>query len=317
MAGRQYQNVSYGLNQPFNVESPSPVIAKRDPTASDFAMLTTIWTNTVTNTIWILASISNNAAHWVEVEAGGGAGIFASLTVVPGPISLTGTTTINTAGAATTTIGTGGTGAVNIGNATGNTGVTGALNVSGNIASTTGNISAVLGSLNAGTTVTAGTGITSTAGNIVASAGNITATLGNISATAGSLNAGTTVTAGTGITSTAGNIVATAGQVNAATSMTAGTTVTAGTGITATTGNIVASTGNITATLGNVTLGAATATFVFGNGVSIHSGTGDPNGVVTAAEGSLYLNTNGTGVGDRAWINTNSGTTWTAITTAT
>lgn len=57
------------------------------------------------------------------------------------------------------------------------------------------------------------------------------------------VNATTTMTAGTGIVSTTGNIVATAGQVNAGTSMTAGTTLTATLGdITATNGNLVLNT---------------------------------------------------------------------------
>jgi trimeric autotransporter adhesin len=78
-----------------------------------------------------------------------------AFTVSGGGASITGTTTINTTGSATTTIGTGGTGAVNIGNATGNTSVTGTLTTSAGITATTGNIVA-------------------TAGNLVASAGNVT-----------------------------------------------------------------------------------------------------------------------------------------------
>lgn len=53
------------------------------------------------------------------------------------------------------------------------------------------------------------------------------------------------------------------------------------------------------------------------SGVSILSGAGDPTGVVTAPQGSLYLNTTGSTTSTRAFINTNSGTGWTAITTAT
>lgn len=232
MAGRQYQNVSYGLNQPLNLENPSPVIAKRAPTTSDFAFPTTLWTNTSANTAYILTSVANNSASWLQLGAGG-AGNFNSLTVTPGPTNITGTTNINVAGAGVTTIGTGGTGAVNIGNATGNTSVTGSL--------------------------TASTGLTATAGGVTATAGNIDATAGNIVATAG----------------------------------------------------------NIIATAGNIQVSAAAAAFVLGNGIKIVAGTGDPNGVVTAPEGSLYLNTNGTGTANRAWINTNSGNVWTAITTAT
>lgn len=64
-----------------------------------------------------------------------------------------GTVGLNTSGAGITTIGTGGTGATNIGNATGNTAITGAL-------STT-------------TTMTAGTGFTVTTGGILVSGGDI------------------------------------------------------------------------------------------------------------------------------------------------
>lgn len=60
-----------------------------------------------------------------------------------------------------------------------------------------------VGGVTAGSTVVAGTGITSTTGNIVA--------------TAGSVSAGTTITAGTGISATAGNVVAAAGALGAKT----------------------------------------------------------------------------------------------------
>lgn len=72
-----------------------------------------------------------------------------------------GTTNLNTSGSAVTTIGTGGTGAVNIGNATGNTAVTGSLTASTGLVATTG-------------------GVTATAGGMTATAGDITATAGNV-----------------------------------------------------------------------------------------------------------------------------------------
>ena len=114
------------------------------------------------------------------------------------------------------------------------------LVTSGNVTTTNGSISAggASGSMTANTTITAGTGIASTTGNIVA--------------TAGQVQAGTTITAGTGITSTTGNIVASTGQVQAGTSVLAGTTVTAGSGITSTTGNIVATAGEVRAGTGLV-----------------------------------------------------------------
>jgi hypothetical protein len=188
MAGRQQRIVGYGLSDALPNIFPKPIVALRAPQTSDFAQLGQLWiepknsAGVAQNLCWVLTSIINNSANWLALVGGGGAGVFASLTVTPGPISLTGTTTINTAGAGTTAIGVGGTGAVTIGNATGNT------------------------------TIPAGN-LTLTLGNIVVSAGNITATLGNIAATAGSLSAGTTVTAGTGITATLGNITATNGNV--------------------------------------------------------------------------------------------------------
>src|SRR6185437_2667646 len=98
-------------------------------------------------------------------------------------------------------------------------------------APTTGNVILSLplaiiapGSLTTTTTLTGGTGITATTGNITASAGNVSAS--------GS------VTGGTGVTATTGNVTATAGAVNAGTSMTA-------------------TLGNITATNGNLVLNGA------------------------------------------------------------
>lgn len=49
-------------------------------------------------------------------------------------------------------------------------------------------------------------------------------------------------------------------------------------------------------------------------GVGIYTGSGAPT--LSAAKGSLYLNTAGSTTSDRAYINTNGGTTWTALTTA-
>ncbi len=187
MANTNYQNVGYSLTQgPLTTLSALPIVGRRAPTTADKNyQIGQLWVLPSTNAIYGLSSVVNNLATWTLLSnAGGGAGVFSSLTVTPGPISLTGTTGINTSGAGVTTINTGGTGALLLGNATGNTVVTGSLTAT-SIVSTT--------------TVTAGTGMTSTTGNITA--------------TAGAVNAGTTMTAGTGITSTIGNIIASAGDV--------------------------------------------------------------------------------------------------------
>ena len=47
----------------------------------------------------------------------------------------------------------------------------------------------------------------------------------------------------------------------------------------------------------------------------VYSGAGAPSSL-TAAKGSLYLNTTGSSTSTRAYINTDGGTTWTAVTTA-
>lgn len=175
-----YANVGYSLQQgPLSTLSPLPIIALRVPTTADKGFpLGQMWVYKTANSVFVLSSIVSNLATWTPLSTSGGAGTFTSLTVTPGPIALTGTTTINTTGAAATTIATGGTGALLLGNATGNTVVTGSLTAT---------------SLISTTTVTAGTGMTSTTGNIVATAGavnagtSMTATLGNITATNGNV----------------------------------------------------------------------------------------------------------------------------------
>jgi hypothetical protein len=51
-------------------------------------------------------------------------------------------------------------------------------------------------------------------------------------------------------------------------------------------------------------------------GIDFIVGSGTPNAVVTAPKGSFYLNTGGTTTNDRAYINTDGSTAWTAVTTA-
>jgi len=65
--------------------------------------------------------------------------------------TIVGTTSINASGAAVTTIATGGTGALNLGNATGNTAVTGSLTTTTTLTATLGAITATNGNLVLGT----------------------------------------------------------------------------------------------------------------------------------------------------------------------
>lgn len=62
--------------------------------------------------------------------------------------------------------------------------------------------------------------------------------------------------------------------------------------------------------------GSTSARLLFGttSGFGIYYGSGAPT--VSAAKGSLYLRDNGSGTGDRLYINTDGSTGWTAVTTA-
>lgn len=51
-----------------------------------------------------------------------------------------------------------------------------------------------------------------------------------------------------------------------------------------------------------------------GAGLGVYFGSGAPT--VSAAQGSLYLRTDGSSTSTRAYINTDGGTTWAAVTTA-
>lgn len=62
--------------------------------------------------------------------------------------------------------------------------------------------------------------------------------------------------------------------------------------------------------------GSADVALLFGSaaGIGIYAGSGVPT--ISAGKGSQYLRSDGSGTSDRAYINTDGGTTWTALTTA-
>src|SRR5947207_829775 len=122
MSSVQYNQVAYGLSQALIGLFPAPIVSNaQSPTTANLAQIGTIWINKSTNQPYILTSIVSNLANWQLLEAGGGAGVFSSLVVNPGPTSLS----------------TVGNGAVSIGNATN----TGAITIT----SGTGNFSLVGG----------------------------------------------------------------------------------------------------------------------------------------------------------------------------
>lgn len=79
----------------------------------------------------------------------------------------------------------------------------------------------------------------------------------------------------------------------------------------------LAATGNITADSATALVAGGASAFIAtntANNMGIYFGSGVPT--VSAAKGSLYLRSDGTTTNDRAYINTNGTTTWTALTTA-
>jgi len=82
------------------------------------------------------------------------------------------------------------------------------------------------------------------------------------------------------------------------------------------TGTTVAVTGNVTADSGTAPVAGGAAAFLATStaGLGVYFGSGAPT--VTAAQGSLYLRTDGSTTSTRAYVNSDGGTTWVAITTA-
>ena len=92
------------------------------------------------------------------------------------------------------------------------------------------------------------------------------------------------------------------------------------TGAAAVTGAVTAAsvsvTGNVTAdsNVAVVAGGASSFLATSTSGLGIYIGSGAPT--VSAAQGSLYLRTDGSSTSTRLYVNTNGSTTWTNVTTA-
>lgn len=301
------RNNAYGYPNASTALFPEPIRNALPPTVYDFNEIGTYWVDTTNSDLYFLLSISGGQANWYKITTSSGAGVFSSLTVNPGPVTTSGTGAVNISAdavATTVNVGTGaGVKAVTIGS----TNTTSATTIQGGSGKVTisdnANVAgAITLSTNGGTTetiyLTNTLGNTSAAIRLTALAGGVTL-VGNgdiPGAISIGANAGVSETVlinsaqGTGaasvdISSTAGGVT-----VSAATNLT----------LTGTTGIVLS---------GDLSLVAA--------GPKILSGAGSPDTVVTAPKGSFYLNTTGSGVADRAFINTDGATAWTAVTTAT
>jgi hypothetical protein len=278
---------AYGLSQPLiDVMSP-PIVAKRAPNTNDYAPVGTIWTEPSTDSVWIESGIISNVANWVNVS--GGAGSFSSLTVTPGPTSLTGIVTMN-AGAGN---------AIHIG--------IDATDHPVSIGSFTGASQLSLGAGTAGATL-----YTAATGTIIIGAANMTGTV-----TLGSSTVGQAIRIGTG---SAANVVTIGSRTNAANTILYGGTA----GIqlaTSVTGTISIGDDPMT---GIITLGQSTAaagqTINIGNAINtgaqiINIASGNAAGVTTvnilngvASAGSQNLNIMNETAGLPGFINIGTGT---------
>lgn len=72
---------------------------------------------------------------------------------------------------------------------------------------------------------------------------------------------------------------------------------------------------DVTVTAGDVELQDPNGSILFANGIQILSGTGSPIGAVAAAQGSIFLRTDGFDDSSRLYVNTDGATAWTAIST--
>lgn len=97
-------------------------------------------------------------------------------------------------------------------------------------------------------------------------------------------------------------------------------TIAEGTGtetITSTIGATTSVTGTVTARSGSALVAGGASVFIgtnTANSMGIYFGSGAPT--VSAAQGSLYLRSDGNSTSTRAYVNTNGTTGWAAITTA-
>jgi hypothetical protein len=190
--------------------------------------------------------------------------------------------------------------------------ITGANILTGGLISATGNITGgnILGGANVNATTHTGA-TASLSGNIIG--GNIL-TAGLISAT-GNVTGGNILTAG--LISVTGNI--TGGNISAA--IHTGTTASLSGNVTG--GNVLSSA--LISAVGNAMILSGTAMPAGGttgagyklsttNNFGIFFGSGAPT--LSAAQGSLYLRSDGSTTNDRMYVNTNGATTWTAVITA-
>jgi hypothetical protein len=91
---RTSSKVAYSTNKPLQDLAPLAVAARRGPKPTDLADVATIWVDIVNHDVYIASGFQAGQAQWSRVDNDGGPGEFTSLTINPGPTSLTGEVTL-------------------------------------------------------------------------------------------------------------------------------------------------------------------------------------------------------------------------------
>ena len=109
MANQSYPIIAQGFSAPLvGVFSP-PVLAKRAPLTKDTGyQIGQLWmwpSKSGGGVVYILISIISNSATWQQIATNGTAATFSSLTVTPGPTSITGIFTVSSGAGNAVTIG--------------------------------------------------------------------------------------------------------------------------------------------------------------------------------------------------------------------
>lgn len=58
------KKVSYGLKTPFVEKTQEPIEANRDPEGIDFAPGGTIWSNLLSNRVYVTSGVTNGSSNW-------------------------------------------------------------------------------------------------------------------------------------------------------------------------------------------------------------------------------------------------------------
>jgi hypothetical protein len=235
-----------GLDNALQTLAPETIQANRAPTTSDTAPQGAAWTIRAQSEIWFNVGTINGLAQWVQVAPQGGAGVFSSLTVNPGPTSISGSgyihisTTDNVASAISLTTNGGTSENIQITNTQGTstsaielTALAGGVTIEGALASASAIVldaTAIAGGITIDTgtsgliaaidngpiTLNSGTGTVTISGDATANTINVGTGAGDKTVNVGSTNttSGLALLAGTsGILIETGTTVLTAGNV--------------------------------------------------------------------------------------------------------